>query len=551
MFVIRLGLVLSTLLSVGSRIAACVTHGISPKNGQPLPDLLYATIDDLQSGLEAGTFTSVDLTKAYLARIDEVNPVLHAVIETNPDAISIAASLDAERASGSTRGMLHGIPICIKDNIATLDKMNNTAGSFALLGAIPPSDSTIAAKLKAAGAIIIGKCNLSQWANYRSSNGTNGWTSRGGQTMGAYYPMQDPSGSSSGPGVVSSIGLAAAAIGTETSGSIISPSSRNSLTGIKPSVGLTSRYLVVPISQTQDTIGPITRTMMDAAYILSVIAGEDPHDNYTSAIPFETVPDYAAECNSKGLRGAKIGIPRNAITVSSTNGPEITAFNASIKVFQQLGATIVDDANFPDLAGYQNFTGASYTSSPVVGADFVVDVANYFNEMTTNPNGIKNIYELINFTETYAPEDYPDRNVASWVGAASLNTTMGDANYYAALLQQYYYGSNATILGALEKYDLDALIIPSSMSPGYAAIAGYPIISVPLGYYPATTNVTYNSRGTLVSLGPNFPFGLSFFGRRFSEASLVKYACAFESATHYRELRNPYIIPNIQLIDVM
>ncbi|KAG2339994.1 amidase [Suillus weaverae] len=539
MFMIRLSLVLSTLLSVGSGVA-CVTHGISPRNGQPLPDLLYATIDDLQSGLAAGTFTSVDLVKAYVARIHEVNPVLHAVIETNPDALAIAASLDAERAGGSCRGNLHGIPICIKDNIATLDKMNNTAGSFALLGAIPPSDSTIAAKLKAAGAVIIGKCNLSQWANYRSSNSTNGWTSRGGQTMGAYYPMQDPSGSSSGPGVVSSIGLAAAAVGTETSGSIISPASRNSLAGIKPSVGLTSRYLVVPISQTQDTIGPLTRTMMDAAYILSAIAGKDSHDNYTSAIPFETVPDYAAECKNKDLKSAKIGIPRNAMTVSSTNGPEIAAFNASIDVFKKLGATIVDNADFPDLAGYKNFTGAmfltQYTSAPVVGADFVADVANYFNEMTTNPNGIKCV---------------PDRDIARWLGAASLNITMGDANYYAALLQQYYYGSNATILGALEKYDLDALIIPSSMSPGYAAIAGYPIVTVPLGYYPATTNVTYNSRGTLVSLGPNFPFGLSFFGRPFSEATLVKYACAFEAATNYRQLRNPYIIPNIQLVDVM
>ncbi|KIK43756.1 hypothetical protein CY34DRAFT_685511 [Suillus luteus UH-Slu-Lm8-n1] len=517
----------------------------------PLPDLLYATIDDLQSGLAAGTFTSLDLVKAYVARINEVNPVLHAVIETNPDALAIATSLDAERARGSLRGNLHGIPICIKDNIATLDKMNNTAGSFALLGAIPPSDSTIAAKLKAAGAIIIGKCNLSQWANYRSSNSTNGWTSRGGQTMGAYYPMQDPSGSSSGPGVVSSIGLAAAAVGTETSGSIISPASRNSLAGIKPSVGLTSRYLVVPISQTQDTIGPLTRTMKDAAYILSVIAGKDSHDNYTSAIPFESVPDYAAACNSQGLQGAKIGIPRNAITVSATNGPEITAFNASITTFEGLGATIVDNADFPDLAGYVNFTGAGYTTDPVVGADFVADVANYFNEMTTNPNGIKNIQQLINFTETYVPEDYPDRDIARWLSAASLNITMGDPNYYTALLQQYYYGSNATILGALEKYDLDALIIPSSMAPGYAAIAGYPIVTVPLGYYPASTNVTYNSRRTLVSLGPNFPFGLSFFGRRFSEATLVKYACAFEAATNYRQLQHPYIIPNIQLVDVM
>ncbi|KAG1723138.1 amidase signature domain-containing protein [Suillus lakei] len=338
-------------------------------------------------------------TNAYVARIDEVNPVLYAVIETNPDALSVAASLDAERASGSSRDNLHGIPICIKDNIATLDKMNNTTGSFALLGAIPPSDFTVAAKLKAAGAIIIGECNLSM-----------------GQltfTMGAYYPMRDPSGSSSGPGVVSSIGLAAAVVGMEISGSIISPASRNSLAGIKPSVRLTSRYLIVPISQTQDTIGPLTRTMMDAAYIPSAIAGafvsdvstgKDSHDNYTSAIPFETVPDYAAECNSKCLQSAKIGIPHNAITVSSTNGPKITAFNASIKIFKELGATIVDNADFPDLAWIQNFTGAVHLGPGRQCMILVADIANYFNEMTTNPNGINNLQQLINFTEAYTPE---------------------------------------------------------------------------------------------------------------------------------------------------
>jgi amidase len=220
-----------------------------------LPDLFTATIDDVQDGLSCGTFTSVQLTMAYLARIAEVNPILHAVIETNPDALTIAASLDEQRKAGNVIGPLHGVPIIIKDNIATFDKMNTTAGSFSLLGAKVTQDSTMAAKLREAGVIILGKANLSQWANYRSSNSTNGWTSRGGQTTGAYYPMQDPSGSSSGSAVSSSIGLAMAALGSETSGSIISPSSRNSLAGVKPTVGLTSRFLVIPISSTQDTVG--------------------------------------------------------------------------------------------------------------------------------------------------------------------------------------------------------------------------------------------------------------------------------------------------------
>lgn len=220
-----------------------------------LPDLFTATIDEVQEGLDCGAFTSVQLTMAYLARIGEVNSILNAVLETNPDALTIAADLDAKRAAGKVIGPLHGIPILIKDNIATMDKMNSTAGSFSLLGAKVPADSTMAAKLRKAGAIILGKTNLSQWANYRSSNSTNGWTSRGGQTFGAYYPKEDPSGSSSGSGVSSSIGLAMACLGSETSGSIISPSQRNNLVGIKPTVGLTSRYLVIPISSTQDTVG--------------------------------------------------------------------------------------------------------------------------------------------------------------------------------------------------------------------------------------------------------------------------------------------------------
>ncbi|KZP01899.1 amidase [Calocera viscosa TUFC12733] len=546
---IKIAAVVSALLALAA--ASTPSHGVSPKNGKPLPDLYYATIDDLQWGMADGTFSSVDLVNAYLGRIAETNPLLHAVIETNPDAVSIAASLDAERANGTVRGPLHGIPIIVKDNVGTFDKMNTTAGSFSLLGATLPRDATIAAKLKAAGAIIIGKANLSQWANYRSTNSTNGWTSRGGQTSSAYYPLLDPSGSSSGPGVCSSIGLAAAAIGTETSGSIISPSSRNSLTGIKPSVGLTSRYNIVPISQTQDTPGPMTRTMKDAAYILSVIAGVDSYDNYTSAIPFTTTPDYVAACTPGGLKGAKIGIPRNAISVSATNGPEIAAFNASIEVLKSLGAIITDPANFPDLAGYKNFSGAGYATDPVVGADFVADIANYFNGLTYNPNNIHDINALINFTMNYPAEDYPDRNVATWQQDANLTIKIGDAAYFQALELQYYYGSNATILGALEQNGLDALIIPSSQAPGYASIAGYPIISVPLGYYPPTTNVTWNSRNTLVSTAPNVPFGLSFYSRRFDEETIVKFACAFEAATNHRDESLPYLRPNVQLITVM
>ena len=501
--------------------------------GMALPDLFNTTIDELQSGLVSGAFNSMDLVKAYLLRIAEVNPILNALIETNPEAIMDAEMLDMQRANGTVLGPLHGIPIIVKDNIATYklnaSSMNTTAGSFALLGSTPPSDSTIAAKLRKAGAIILGKSNLSQWANYRSTNSSNGWTSRGGQTYGAYYSMQDPSGSSSGSGVSSSIGLALAALGSETSGSIIGPSSRNCLAGIKPSVGLTSRYLVIPISQTQDTVGPMARTVKDAAYILSAIAGIDPNDNYTSAIPFPngTIPDYAAACTMDALSGAKIGIPRTFITTTAANYPEIVAFNASLSTFDGLGANIIENANFPDLKTYQGGTNTSI----VTGVDFVFDIANYFNSLTYNPTNITNIQQLIEFTHNDPREDWPDRNTVTWETDAALNLTQNSTTYTKSLFNDLYLGSNATILGAIDGFGLDAIIMPSSLAPGVAAIAGYPIVTVPLGFYPSNTTAVKNSRGTLVTAGPHFPFGLAFLGPRFSEEKLVAYAYAFEQAT--------------------
>ncbi|KAK8068052.1 putative amidase [Apiospora saccharicola] len=314
--------------------------------GTTFPPLIEATLEDLVKGLESGLFTSVDLVNAYSARIMEVNNTLKMVTELNPDALSIAAETDKLRADGTVLGPLHGIPILLKNNIATMDDMDNTAGSYALAGAKVPRDSTMAAKLRKAGAVLLGKTNLSQWANYRSANTSNGWSARGGQTEAAYYPGQDPSGSSSGSGVASSLGLALACLGTETDGSIVSPAGVNNLVGIKPTVGLTSRYLVVPISEHQDTVGPMARTVKDAAYILSAIAGPDPNDNYTSAFPFDTVPDYVGACDYLGLKGKRLGVPRNLFMQYSDAEeyrPELAGFDASLDIFRAAGAEIVDN----------------------------------------------------------------------------------------------------------------------------------------------------------------------------------------------------------------
>ncbi|KAB5580286.1 amidase signature domain-containing protein [Coniochaeta sp. 2T2.1] len=535
----RLGsfLVAASAIWLGITSAA---NGATAK-GKAFPDLIDVTIDDLSEGLNSGLFTSVDLVKAYLARIDEVNPVLHAVNEINPDALAIAAELDAKRAAGTNLGPLHGIPILLKDNIATADKMNNTAGSYALLGAKVPRDSTMAAKLRKAGAILLGKTNLSQWANYRAGNSSNGWTAIGGQTYGAYYPTQDASGSSSGSGVASSIGLALAALGSETSGSIVGPSQKGNLVGIKPTVGLTSRYLVIPISSHQDTVGPMARTVKDAAIILQAISGRDRRDNYTSAIPFDCdkMPDYVAALDKNGLSGARIGIPYNALSASAS-ATEMAAFWAAVKTMEEAGATIVE----------ANFTVANpNTTSIVLGADFVSDLAAYLAELSYNPNDLHSLADVRAFTQSFPAEAYPDRNTARWDDALALGYNNTDIRFWNELQRNYYWGGEGGMLGAIERNKLDALVMPTSQSAGRAAIVGAPIVTLPLGFYPAAQPVSRSSRG-LVSTGPMIPFGLSFLGTKFSEETLLKLAYAYEQKTLTRvKGPKPYLVPNMELGD--
>lgn len=395
------------------------------------------------------------------------------------------------------------MPIIIKDNIATMDKMNNTAGSFALLGAKVPKDAGVAAKLRAAGAIILGKANLSEWANFRSSNSTNGWSAYGGQTKGVYYPQQDPSGSSSGSGVASALGLALAALGTETSGSILSPAGVSNLVGIKPTVGLTSRALVIPISQRQDTVGPMARTVKDAgtsfshpsrmfhelllkkhflyrgvyssaemltptctiAYLLQAIVGKDPDDNYTSAIPFSVLPDYVAACNYSSLRGKRFGIPRNIIYDQSGDEPVLAAFEAAIKTIKRAGGIIIDNTNITAYALDQYFNGNS--SITVLEADFISDLpGGYLSKLTYNPQNVTNVADVRNFTQTVALEDYPDRDTAVWDEALALGFGNTDPRFWNAYQINLEIAGPQGILGLLANYSLDALVIPTDFAPG-------------------------------------------------------------------------------------
>ncbi|KAI1413441.1 glutamyl-tRNA amidotransferase subunit A [Hypoxylon sp. FL1857] len=510
------------------------------------PPLIDATIDTFVAGLNEKTFTSVDLVKAYIARIAEVNGTLYPVTEVNPDALAIAATLDGERSSRAIRGPLHGIPILIKNNIATNDRMTTTAGSWALVGAKVPSDATVVEKLRAAGAIILGKANLSQWANFRSLNSSNGWSAYGGQVYGPYCPNQDPLGSSSGSGVASALGLALGSLGTETDGSITGPASFNNLAAIKPTVGLTSRHLVIPISEHQDTVGPMTRTIKDAAYILQAIAGVDPLDNYTSAIPNLKIPDYVAACKTSALSGVRLGVPRNVIELQSDNttGPVVEAFEQALNTLRDAGASVVD-TEFPAASEFQN----SEVPERVLSADFVTNLKSYFDTLTYNPNSITSLVALRTFTQSSPLEGYPLRDTGIWDDALQgWNNT--DPRFWPDYQQNVYYGTEGGLLGAIERDDLDAVILPANFASSYAATVGAPIITVPLGSYPADMPTVANEWG-LFDVAPNIPFGISFLGAKFSEEKLIGFAYAFEQKTMVRDKIKPYIVPSTELEDVV
>ncbi|KAI0923070.1 hypothetical protein AcW1_002450 [Taiwanofungus camphoratus] len=525
------------------------------KHRAALPDLYEASVAELQAGLNAGYFTSADLVTAYFARIEEVNlqgPQLRAVIETNPSALQQAVALDAERRVTGPRSALHGIPVLVKDNIGTVasEGMNTTAGSYSLLRSIVPDDAGVIKRLRAAGAIILGKANLSEFAHFRG-NLASGWSGRGGQGTNAYFPHADPCGSSSGSGIAASIGLAAVTLGTETDGSITCPADHNNLAGIKPTVGLTSRAGVIPISEHQDTVGPLTRSVADAAIVLSIIAGPDPNDNFTLAQP-SPVPDYTQALNRNALQGKRIGIPRTVFLNDSITGndPYVNIiFEEAVNTISSLGATVVDPADLPSA----NAIVVSNNETVVLDVDFKVQLNAYYEALLENPSGVRSLAELIQFDNDNPALEEPPRYEDQSTLIASEATTGFNSTYYGALAFDKEMGATQGIDAALKAYNLDALILPA---PGYttvpAAIAGYPIVTVPLGFYPE--NVTIGLAGPeTVYPAPGVPIGLSFLGTAFSEFDLISFAFAYEQATHTRLAKKAYAeaIPKTQLWDVI
>ncbi|PFH62934.1 hypothetical protein XA68_10987 [Ophiocordyceps unilateralis] len=518
-----------------------------------LSSLLDITLEELQAGLNAGYFTSVDLVRAYVARTGEVNDKLRAVLEINPDAEVIARKLDAERQQGHRRSPLHGIPVLVKDNIATHDSMNTTAGSFALLGACVGEDSTVAARLRDAGVIILGKTNMSQWSGLRSLKCPQGWSARGGQTVGAYFPGHNPQGSSSGSAVAASIGLAWASIGTETTSSLVGPAHANNIVGIKPTVGLTSRHLVIPLSRRLDSVGPMARTVKDAAYLLNAIAGPDDKDNYTSAIPFNTLPDYVEACRPGGLRGKRIGVVRNYFDMEDepdkTAVLSLAAFNSSLKVLAKLGAEVIDGIYFPNLKEYAQSPYHAYC----IMSDFRDHLyAHYTRHLKTNPNGVFTLKNLHRFVRENTLEGYPDYDTLFWDLALSVAPLENSPSFWGNHTYIFELIGTRGVSAAMQKHSLDAIYMPSLYAGLVASISGTPVVTVPLGASPIDSPfVAGPPRDKTNVVGPNHPFGVGFLGPSFSEESLIMMAYAFEQETRIRQLVRPWMQPYTELVDVL
>ena len=480
------------------------------------------TIGQLHEGYRNKSFTIEDVVQAYLKRIEKVDksgPTVNSVIYINPNALAVAKQLDKELQEGKGRSELHGIPVLLKDNIDTKD-MPTTAGSRALQGSIPPQDSFIAQKLREAGAVILGKANLSEWANFRGENSTSGWSGIGGQTKNPYRLDRNPCGSSSGSGVAVSANLCVMAIGTETNGSIVCPSSANGIVGIKPTVGLLSRSGIIPISFTQDTPGPMTRTVTDAAISLGLMVGADPRDSKTSAYQGEVPADYTTFLNADGLKGKKIGLHTEALGIDKQVDKKI---EEAVAFMKSQGAEVIEIKEIAKT----NVGGESFN---VMLYEYKDGLNEYFASLGEDAP-IKSVEELIAFNEKDSVELQHFKQ--EYLEMAQKKGSLEDQEYKDALAKMKKEMGENGIDRIMDEHGLDAIIAPTN-SPAWktdwengdnyvlgtsspAAISGYPNITVPMGFID------------------NLPVGISFFGRAFSEGTLIEIAYAFEQGTKYRK----------------
>jgi amidase len=523
------GAALTPALSTGRALAA--TAPASPVRPFRFDE---ATISDLQARMKSGEHSAHTLTAAYLARIDEIDksgPRLNSVIEVNPEALAIAAVLDQERKQKGPRGPLHGIPVLIKDNIDTADHMQTSAGSLALVGSRPTQDSGVAKRLREAGAVILGKTNLSEWANIRSSHSTSGWSGRGGLTRNPYAIDRNACGSSSGSGAATSASLCTVAVGSETDGSIVCPSSANGIVGIKPTLGLISRAGIIPIAHSQDTAGPMARTVRDAAILLGALAGSDPRDAATADADGKKQKDYTQFLDSNGLRGARIGIARKYFGFSDSVDDLMNPLIAEMKA---AGAEIIDPA---DLESHGKFDD---TELLVLMYELKADLNTY---LASRPDvQVRSLADVIAFNEKHKDKEMPYFGQDLFLKAQE-KAPLTDKEYVAALAANHSLSREHGIDGVMDKFHLDALVGPTGGpawltdlangdhavggSSNAAAVAGYPNINVPAGFVFG------------------LPVGISFFGRAWSEPVLLKIAYGFEQLVKARKA--PDFLPAMKI----
>jgi amidase len=515
--------------------AALTLAGRAPAAPEVKPfEFADLPVDELQERMKAGRLTARALTEAYLARIDQIDrhgPALRSVIETNPDALAIAEALDKERTDKGPRGPLHGIPVLIKDNFDTADKMQTTAGSLALVGAKPPKDASLVGKLREAGVVILGKTNLSEWANFRASTSTSGWSARGGLTRNPYALDRNPSGSSSGTGAAVAASLCAVGVGTETDGSIVSPANNCGLVGLKPTVGLVGRTGIIPISASQDTAGPMGRTVRDVAVLLGAVTGRDPDDPATDHDDVQRPRDYTKSLDPKGLKGARLGVLRKLPGVMDRT---LAVYEEALTALKRAGAVLIDEV---DPKGFAELDDPELI---VLLYEFKAGLNAYLARRGVD-GPVKTLADVIKFNERNRDKELPYFGQDLFVKAQAKGPLTDKAYTEARALCLKLARSG--IDAVLAKHKLDAIVGPTG-GPAWltdlvtgdhfgggtstpAAVAGYPAVTVPMGQ-------VYG-----------LPVGLSFFTRAWGEPTLLKLAYAFEQATKARKA--PRFLPTAEL----
>lgn len=504
--------IIAVLLSIG--FSSCMTEPQTVSYSE-------LDIDSLQTMMVEGGLTSEQLTQFYLDRIESIDqngPALNAIIEVNPEALEIARELDRERVISGVRGLMHGIPVVLKANIDTADQMETTAGSLAMAGHKAAVDSFMVAKLREAGAVILGKANLSEWANFRSTKSSSGWSSIGGQTKNPYALLRNPCGSSSGSAVAVAASLTSVAVGTETDGSVVCPASINGIVGIKPTLGFVSRSGIIPIAHSQDTAGPLGRTVKDAALLMNAMVGRDADDLMMGSYPVE-VPDFAAELTNEALKSVRLGVIRN-YRGAGNDARLDEIFDESIQRLQSLGAQIVDDIDI-------GIEGLRDLEFEVLLYEFRTGLNDYLKNSTAP---VKSLEEVIEFNKANADRVMPifQQEILEMAQAKGPLTE----NKYLVALAESKRIAQSGINSTMRKHNLDALIAPTQSlawvtdhvngdvrgisSSVYAAVSGYPSISVPAGYISG------------------LPIGISIIGKEFDDAKLIRYAYAYEQATKVR-----------------